>query len=80
MSKDEWQDISTAPRDGTEILLCNEDGVTTGHWVKWANLWCSESDNPWERPHDSNYFEEYLEKGLEPTLWQPLPEPPKEKE
>ena len=30
----EWQPISTAPKDGTEILLCRNGARFIGHWDK----------------------------------------------
>jgi hypothetical protein len=32
-----WQPIDTAPRDGREILLRSEHGVTYGGWVSDLN-------------------------------------------
>jgi len=62
----EWQPISSAPKDGTEIL--GYDGVTMEN-IKWRlGLWVTS----WG--HD----EQYSLDG-EPTHWMPLPPPPKEK-
>lgn len=78
----EWQPIETAPKDGTIIILCDNNGdVDVGHYIrltKTEGLWCVEGANPWETCHDSSYFKSYLTKGFEPTHWQPLPEPPEE--
>lgn len=58
-----WQDISTAPKDGSRVLLYGFDGyegmfgVWNGQWV-WAG---------------------YLSNRLQPTHWQPLPPPPGER-
>lgn len=76
----EWQDISTAPKDGTRILL------TDGKWVEagcWAPALHGEN-YPWAfvddfTPLDSadclgvnvNAFD-----GRYVTHWQPLPPPP----
>lgn len=75
----EWQDISTAPRDGTEILAFQADGkfhigpedhVGT-HLPAWAVV--SWKDGYWD-----GYY-----SGLgpldAPTHWMPLPPPPNEK-
>jgi Lar family restriction alleviation protein len=60
----DWQDISTAPRDGRCVLL-SESGLSfIGWWVKLSN------GNPgWEWRGDGR---------LNPTHWMPLPAPPKE--
>lgn len=33
-----WQDIKTAPKDGTDFWIGNEDLKTVGHWD--ANMGC----------------------------------------
>ena len=69
----EWQDISTAPKDGTDILtftpasnartgiLCD---IHCGYWNLDFKEW-TQSDLEWE---------------IDPTHWQPLPAPPSMKE
>lgn len=57
-----WHDISTAPHDGTRILL-------------WASAWhapCSGSwyGSDWRQVYDLPTF------AHSPTHWQPLPQPP----
>jgi len=70
-----WQDISSAPKDGTRILLCNDDHVVeTGCWV---NSW-------WERWERTNKTTQKLVKDdasywsgcCNPTHWMPLPKAP----
>jgi hypothetical protein len=70
-----WQDISTAPKDGTRILLwCAAPMLpTVGWWEPQASrskprpFWCSERawlfGNSWARES-------------QPTHWMPLPAPP----
>ena len=75
MTKDEWQPISTAPRDGTHILLSCGPEVWFGWWQdrkKHAGEWvfadpdCAEGINGWIA-------------GYGPTYWHPLPPPPTDK-
>lgn len=65
--KSEWRDISTAPKDGTHVLLVNDRGSM---WIGWWNsvffregpkrgAW---TDGVWGL--------------MDVTHWQPLPEPP----
>ena len=58
----EWQPISTAPKDGTSVLLFTVDGVMEGYF-------CHGSWQNYVRGGPAEYF---------PTHWQPLPTPPKE--
>lgn len=74
----EWQPMETAPMDGTVVILYRSvyNSVGTGHFIEKHNLWCMESDNPWEVTHMSIYDDNYLKYGARPDLWQPLPQPP----
>jgi hypothetical protein len=65
----EWQDISTAPKDGTEILVCNVD-VLRGHMNVVSY---TEEDYPqvWETQEFCAYHKDAF------THWMPLPSPPK---
>lgn len=68
-----WQDISTAPRDGTVIFLATPYGDEEGHWDDDQKQWLS------ERIDSSHGYE----VELHPTHWlilPPLPKPPKEGE
>jgi len=65
----QWQPIETAPKDGTEILLCfgsdkNSQGLLHARWHEPFPNWLAVS-----------YGREILDA---PTHWQPLPAPPKE--
>ena len=80
----EWREISSAPRDGTEIILRKGDRVTSGSWEV-----IYETENHFDS--NGNYIcSETIEHGAswcsydggfceddEPTHWMPLPEPPK---
>lgn len=66
----EWQPISTAPKDGSEILLIDpehEIKVVSTYWHAFAN-----GDGYWENLEG---LEEY-----NPTHWMPLPTAPKGKD
>ena len=84
-----WMDISTAPRDGTEILVgCYEDKLYVGHDRPEApeRIWTStvafgfEDAKPWETPWRLTQTGSYAgdnDLNAEPTHWHPLPlQPP----
>lgn len=70
-----WQDISTAPKDGTHVLLFGEQsrddcGVrfkgefqSTGYWDIFDDSWCATGSH-WDGPF------------MQPTHWMPLGPPP----
>jgi len=66
----EWMDISTAPRDGTVILIAGAGAVQP--WVT-CSRW---TDAGWYEINlddtDCHSHPDY------PTHWMPLPDPPKE--
>jgi len=68
----EWRDISTAPKDGNEILVVMAGRAT----IAWWN-----DQRYYEKPRP--YFESIGHAGTtrdrahQPLLWQPLPTPPK---
>lgn len=55
----DWQPIATAPKDEQELLLCDEDGVTTGRWFANGKGRC--------------YWMNCYTKRINPTHWMPLP-------
>ncbi len=67
-----WQPIETAPKDGQVCLL--------GRYVKGPigiiRIWVHEGyfEGSWKYDWNVNYH------NVDPTHWQPLPEPPKEEE
>lgn len=82
----EWRDISTAPRDGTQVLLFPH--MVTAHWDFGDDEWMIMTvplnkdgtiAEDWSaRP--VMWFCVYANiEGYEPTYWQPLPEPPERK-
>jgi hypothetical protein len=64
----EWQDISTAPKDGTRVLLWTAEWETPQAGAMYGMKWACCSDvadrGGWLHP---------------PTDWQPLPSPPEAK-
>jgi len=65
-----WQDISSAPMDGTEILVfVPDDGQGVAFWIVEARSprtgWCAGTDESGP-----------LFLQTEPTHWMPLPAPP----
>ena len=67
----EWQDISTAPKDGSIVMLNTFEGVCPG--VFDHSLWhCS-----YAIQEDKGEFGFYGFIDVEPTHWMPLPTPPK---
>ena len=63
----QWQPIETAPKDGTEILVCGplRDGSGVYRDVtRWPNGW------------SGKWPVAYMHNSDEPTHWMPLPEPP----
>lgn len=65
----EWQDISTAPKDGNDILVANEDEFqAVAQW--WVEGWHTLT-------HQEVYATHPIPLCFEPTKWQPLPTPPK---
>ena len=79
-----WQDISTAPTDGTWILLTggkidygwdvdDKPNIVVGQVTNELNGY--ESKRRWQFAwYDGGYYGEYEN----PTHWMPLPDPPKE--
>ncbi|KKM79746.1 hypothetical protein LCGC14_1346750 [marine sediment metagenome] len=70
-----WQPIATAPKDGTNILIPSGYGrnrhTVEGYWrrsedVAYRDGWVSCIDPDVPTPY------------LDPDVWMPLPEPPKE--
>ena len=76
----EWKSIESAPRDATEILLCDkkisydDDGNEYVRFYKYTGFYDS------ERPE--RYFKtkwrcsEYDAFNIDPFCWMPLPEDP----
>jgi hypothetical protein len=87
---DGWQDISTAPKDGTPFLAwfpkvrLDEDDEPTDEVIGGAQALVSCLNDMWSEPdwldaHGAYYFEDWCFADV-PTVWQPLPAPPNSKE
>ena len=89
----EWQPIETAPRNGTAILGCNPTAGTGTMLVRWAaacdflteaeiDILVAEGADPKSFETEDWFAADFatgcrLQPDCHPTLWQPLPEPPK---
>jgi hypothetical protein len=74
----DWKDMDSAPKDGTPILICDdEDVVHKCLWAAWDNSdnkgrnknWCI--DSSWDGEFDS------ATTVNKPKKWRALPSPPK---
>jgi len=85
----EWQDISTAPKDGTGILITGGERIVTDSsgiecyrgdlgesvvLVRYKDSCCEDDFVFWSINYDNE------DNWYKPTRWQPLPQPPKESE
>lgn len=82
-----WRDISTAPKDGTEILAFREDaGIFIARWDCGASFLTSEEIEVMDMSDEDLHAEDWfcadfvcgarLDGYLAPTLWMPLPSEP----
>ena len=69
--KQDWQDISTAPKDGTAILLFDGDNQYVARWEHPLASFV------WVYAHVRTPHNIYYEQVYKPTHWQKLPESPK---
>lgn len=67
-----WQDISTAPKDGSEILIT--DGQWAGAGFYHDGTGCKRSDGGWFCEEDRNNL--LIARDVPAKFWQPLPNPP----
>ena len=80
-----WQPIETAPRDGTDILVCVTHNVpseecdsrpSASDGYVWETLqWVDWARDPYEWP----ICRGRVDIPFPPTHWMPLPEPPEYK-
>ena len=73
-----WQPIETAPKDGTEILVCGSMGRST-HAVAF---WHEDDSEIWVDDGGGFWATDYRQKGnytiVDAEFWMPLPEPPQD--
>ena len=67
----EWQPITTAPRDGTYILVAGPSGYNTTPLR--GEICCFADDCPPDRPWCSPSGYNFEDDGPPATLWLPLP-------
>lgn len=77
----EWQPISSAPKDGTNILLSNGDQVAEGQWISDPGYIRERRDVEGYYIGQDEYdgFEGWMDYdgGMpNPTHWMPLPQAP----
>ena len=77
----EWQTIDTAPKDGTKVLIVNDEGAMDV--AGYVEQWCEHSefvrkakDGDVYRTvrEDTGYWDS--DTAYRPTHWIPLPPPP----
>jgi hypothetical protein len=69
---DDWQDISTAPKDGTEVLIY-QAGQHFGYDYaigKFSARWDGDQEGGWCNRNSASRYNT-------PTHWMPLPSPPR---
>ena len=70
----EWLDIKSAPKDGTQVLLWCENGIELGSFRR------DENDRKGEKMWLDNSYDDfscgYASCPLNPTRWMPLPPTP----
>jgi hypothetical protein len=67
MSRDPWQPIASAPKDGTMILLVSDEDPEHIQPCQWSEV-------GWLSPYS---YSTYFSGGFDgPTHWMPMPSPP----
>lgn len=66
--QEKWKPISSAPKDGTWVILATSEGIQCGYWgASWAD------SSSWIKYHHRSDQEPVLGRI---THWQPLPPAP----
>jgi len=75
ITESEWQDISSAPKDGTKILM-GKSSVVKSDWLEAVGSYWGKRGNT-----TYNSFVRTMSGGTQdfkPSHWTPLPQPPQE--
>lgn len=74
----DWRPISTAPKDGSEIILgvVDRNGGWSGSGFYHDGSQCKRSAGGWFSEDDRNNL--LIARDIEITHWMPLPTPPRE--
>lgn len=70
--RNQWQPIETAPRDGTEILACDKNGI------KAIIAFLKEGKTLFGKIFSISMENRALESSYCAVIWTPIPQPPKE--
>lgn len=82
LAAEEWRDIETAPKDGTEVLVWGGRYGTRGpviaHFMRQAPEDHPPIDPGWYfwQPHTATRYGTFIQLDTPPTHWRPLPAPP----
>jgi hypothetical protein len=80
----EWQPIETAPKDGTEIIVGNDQAtvwITRGSWWSDGEHWATQGYDKQEEAagwwsYANSVGQDKLNDYRQPTHWLPMPTPP----
>lgn len=77
-----WQDIATAPRDGTRIdVWCKRSWLPPAEYERKTNIYWCKTHKLWRTDGQLHFVESTFDPKstyhLVPTHWMPLPSPPK---
>ncbi len=72
----EWKSISTAPKDGTRVLVWSKTRAEIAHWDPEPTRW--EGEGACWTVYDANdhFYSIHLVDDEAPTHWMPLPSEP----
>jgi hypothetical protein len=71
-----WRDISTAPRDGTEILVWSAMNAGKCFLAVWDDNRFARKPRPYWSFCKERLYGTWTVRKNQPTHWMPLPEPP----
>ncbi len=75
-----WKSIKTAPKDGTPILVWDNEGIALVEWRKFRYHYPGcRSSYAWCLPQSDQDEQGGCATVDSPTHWMPLPKPPKHK-